>query len=85
MHSEDAPALTNTCVALHGASSRAQGPLREYNGHLYFSADDGSNGNEVWKSDGTAAGTAMLKNINPAGASSSPVRARARVPPHILF
>jgi trimeric autotransporter adhesin len=31
----------------------------------YFSATDGNNGYEVWKSDGTAAGTVMLKDIGP--------------------
>src|SRR5437660_1219145 len=34
-------------------------------GHLYFTADDGVHGNEVWTSDGTAAGTQMLLDINP--------------------
>jgi ELWxxDGT repeat protein len=31
---------------------------------LYFTADDGINGNELWKSDGTASGTVMVKDIN---------------------
>jgi ELWxxDGT repeat protein len=44
-----------------------------FNGALYFQADDGVNGFELWKSDGTAAGTAMLKDINTAaGAGSFP-------------
>src|SRR6478735_3791581 len=40
----------------------------EYNGAMYFSADDGTGG-EVWKSDGTPSGTVMLKDINPSGTS----------------
>lgn len=35
-----------------------------YNGNLFFRADDGSTGNEFWTSDGTEAGTLLLKDIN---------------------
>jgi ELWxxDGT repeat protein len=34
---------------------------------LYFAASDGTNGRELWKSDGTEAGTSMVKDINPTG------------------
>src|SRR4051794_37752518 len=35
------------------------------NGISYFTANDGINGEELWRSDGTAAGTWTVKNINP--------------------
>jgi ELWxxDGT repeat protein len=31
---------------------------------LYFPGNDGVSGEELWRSDGTAAGTALVKNIN---------------------
>jgi ELWxxDGT repeat protein len=41
-------------------------------GTTYFSANDGVNGVELWKTDGTTAGTVMVRDINPGSASSSP-------------
>ena len=38
--------------------------MTEVNGVLFFTADDGINGRELWKSDGTTDGTQMVKNIN---------------------
>lgn len=41
----------------------------ELGGIAYFTADDGVNGYELWRSDGTAEGTYLLKDINPSGNS----------------
>jgi ELWxxDGT repeat protein len=45
--------------------------LTNFNGTLYFTADDGVHGDELWRSDGTAAGTFMVKDINPGSAGSN--------------
>jgi ELWxxDGT repeat protein len=37
--------------------------LTEVNGTLYFMANDGIHGAELWKSDGTSAGTVLVKDI----------------------
>jgi ELWxxDGT repeat protein len=37
---------------------------------LFFTANDGIHGNELWMSDGTAAGTRQLRDINPGPADS---------------
>ncbi|HEV8199969.1 MAG TPA: hypothetical protein VGS03_08105 [Candidatus Polarisedimenticolia bacterium] len=42
-------------------------------GVAYFLADDGIHGFEVWRTDGTEAGTLLLKDIVPGSASSWPV------------
>jgi uncharacterized repeat protein (TIGR01451 family) len=52
-----------------------QGPrtLVDFGGKLLFQADDGATGAELWTSDGTAAGTARVADINPGTAWSFPV------------
>jgi ELWxxDGT repeat protein len=46
--------------------------LANVGGTLYFSANDGASGRELWKSDGTAAGTVLVKDINAGSGSSNP-------------
>jgi trimeric autotransporter adhesin len=43
------------------------GPCLLLDGVLYMGVDDGSHGNELWKSDGTEAGTVLVKDINSGG------------------
>jgi ELWxxDGT repeat protein len=46
------------------------------NGILYFSATDGTSGLELWRTDGTAAGTLRVKNINTTPREEDPSRDR---------
>ena len=52
--------------------SSAPFSLRSVNGTLFFSANDGISGHELWRSNGTRAGTALVKDINPGSAGSTP-------------
>src|SRR6202023_2563521 len=47
-------------------------PLVNVNGTLFFPANDGVHGAELWQSNGTAAGTVMIKDINAGPANSYP-------------
>ena len=42
------------------------------NGVTFFSAGDGTTGTELWRTDGTANGTFLLKDIYPGGSGSNP-------------
>ncbi len=46
--------------------------LTNANGTLFFEANDGTHGPELWTSDGTAAGTQLVKDIWPGTPGSFP-------------
>ena len=39
---------------------------------IFFEADDGIHGDELWRTDGTSNGTVLVKDINPNSANSDP-------------
>lgn len=67
-------------VAVDSLPQNSSTPVRT----LYFVADDGANGFELWKTDGTAAGTVMVKDIYPGSTASSPANLVA-VCGHLFF
>jgi ELWxxDGT repeat protein len=44
-----------------------------FDSNLYFSAQDGSNGFELWKSDGSAGGTTLVQDIYAGATGSNPL------------
>ncbi|MHB8453110.1 MAG: ELWxxDGT repeat protein [Acidiferrobacterales bacterium] len=70
----DAGTVRVTNINAAGGENSYQGSFffTKFNGALYFNGNDGVNGGELWKTDGTAAGTVMVKDINPGAASSDP-------------
>lgn len=60
----------NPITGASGIDSNSPNPIYNFDGALYFSANDGVNGTELWKSDGTNAGTALFADINPVGNSN---------------
>ncbi|MCD2259228.1 ELWxxDGT repeat protein [Psychroserpens luteolus] len=54
-----------------GSSSSFPGDMTEFNGLLYFSANSAS-GRELWRTDGTQAGTQMIIDLYPGTTGSNP-------------
>jgi ELWxxDGT repeat protein len=48
------------------------GHYTEYKNRLYFQGNNDTTGGELWSTDGTAAGTVLVKDINPGANSSIP-------------
>jgi ELWxxDGT repeat protein/VCBS repeat-containing protein len=74
---------------VEGAAPSSANPtqLTNFNGTLYFTADDGVHGRELWKSDGSEAGTLLVKDIHagtyeftPSGGGASETRPNAANP-----
>ena len=55
-----------------GTFSSSPAYLTNVNGTLYFRANDGTTGYELWKSDGTEGGTVPVKDIYAGSGTSSP-------------
>jgi len=66
INTKKASTLVSVTGPTQGSSPKG---LTVWSNKLYFSADNGTNGNELWVSDGTAAGTTMIKDINATGNS----------------
>jgi ELWxxDGT repeat protein len=66
-------AVTLPISAVNGVGiSTGTNALCVINGVAYYACDDGVHGTELWRSDGTSAGTYLVKDINPGSGASSP-------------
>ncbi|MCC6463134.1 MAG: T9SS type A sorting domain-containing protein [Saprospiraceae bacterium] len=68
--SQQVTLLKDLRTGSNGSDPFSVNNLVEFNGHLFFAANDGVNGTELWMSDGTPAGTSLLKDIHPGAGSS---------------
>jgi ELWxxDGT repeat protein len=66
--------LVDACPGLCGAEflGGVVGRLAAVGSRVYFTADDGIHGTELWVTDGTARGTRMVRDIRPGPSSSRP-------------
>lgn len=55
-----------------GANSSNPQNLTKVGSEIFFSATTKTEGTELWKTNGTTAGTVLMKNINPGSKSSNP-------------
>src|SRR5262249_26519468 len=55
-----------------GPAGSDPGDLRNFNGVLFFTADDGASGRELWASDGSEEGTVLVQDVLPGPGGSAP-------------
>lgn len=55
------------------------------NGLIYFAADDGVHGSELWRTDGTVAGTWLVKDLVPGWQGASPEQIQADQQGNLYF
>jgi ELWxxDGT repeat protein len=67
LHGNQAFAFSDSNRSVYGAGSLAS--ITEFKNNLYFVAQEGYDNEELWTSDGTQAGTYLVKDINPNGSS----------------
>ena len=70
IYSYDGATVTQHDTIVDGHSPYYPGSLAVYDGQLYFSAEDGSNGRELWRYDGQSA--ELVWDINPGSNDSYP-------------
>lgn len=65
------PASTQQIAALRAITWPPRSAA-SFGGHLYFAADDDAHGVELWRTDGTAAGTVLVRDIGLGPISGNP-------------
>lgn len=63
--------------------AEARGPIAAAGAYTFFVANDGTTGRELWASDGTAAGTGLVRDLTP-GSGHTTFRSLATVGPGVL-
>ncbi len=58
-------------ISIQGTQARSSGTYVGVGGTVFFQGTDGTNGFELWRSDGTATGTYLVKDIFPGAQSSN--------------
>src|SRR2546422_2753737 len=66
------PSLLKDINTLVSGSSSSPNQFTIVGGIAFFTAADGPHGRELWETDGTPAGTHLLKDIYPSSGSSNP-------------